>query len=230
MPKITQAISSLLREELTKIAEAAEAERKGALQKKLRRVTRRSGGLCNPEQLETLVRNSSFTATLSPTTGTSSPVSMSTPTLPPPGANPTFSAWVGGGGSGTKPPAPVPLTGQHSGLLGLGSASSGDAAAGGNSALGGGDAGGGVGSGGSSSVNADVPWADNLLSVANRRRHGGMLRARGRGLAKGLAALVPAAAREVHGVAARLQLWEEDSTTEGGDISAAVSFYWCGSV
>lgn len=79
-----QAISSLLKDELDKVAAGAESERRGAMLKKFKRVERRSGGLCNPDLLEKVLRSSSSDA------GGSSPrVSASNPSpLPPPHSDP----------------------------------------------------------------------------------------------------------------------------------------------
>lgn len=66
---------------------------------------------------------------------------------------------------------------------------------------------------------ADTPWADDLLLAANRKRHAGMLRVRGRGVARDLILLMPCVATEVHGVVARLPPWDDET----GDTDAALT-------
>lgn len=79
---LCQAISSLLKDEMDKVAAAAENERRGAMLKKFKRVERRSGGLCNPDLLEQVVRSSDVS---SPRQSIPSPSSSShAPPLPPP--------------------------------------------------------------------------------------------------------------------------------------------------
>ena len=67
---------------MDKVAAAAENERRGAMLKKFKRVERRSGGLCNPDLLEQVVRSSDVS---SPRQSIPSPSSSShAPPLPPP--------------------------------------------------------------------------------------------------------------------------------------------------
>lgn len=94
-PSVRQAISSLLKDEMDKVAAGAESERRGAMLKKFRRVERRSGGLCNPDLLEKVLRSSSTDA--GPETSSPRPSSTHASPLPPPHSDPK--------GLGTATPA-----------------------------------------------------------------------------------------------------------------------------
>lgn len=76
-----QAISSLLKDEMDKVNAGAESERRGAMLKKFKRVERRSGGLCNPDLLEKVVRSSSGHG---PSSRPSSPAAHPSHQRPPP--------------------------------------------------------------------------------------------------------------------------------------------------
>lgn len=182
------------------MAEAVEADRLIALERRLRRAERRSGGLCNPAQLETLVRNASLHGMVTPPASgnpnSSTPSSASVP-------------WA----DGSPHRSSFATHGSDSGLSLSGSGHDGN---GGKENLG--DAGSGFGLFGGG-PDADTPWADDLLLAANRKRHAGMLRGRGRGLAKDLILMMPSVATEVHGVVARLPPWDD----EAGDTDAALT-------
>lgn len=174
-----QAISSLLKEEMDKVTQAAETERRGALLKKFRQVERRSGGLCNPDLLEKVVRSSS-----------SDP--KNAPKKPPHGAD--FLPALGGAEATTATNASMGITGLSS-----------PAAAGGAGFTSvAGVVGGELGTG------EDVPWADDMLCSASRKRHAAVLRSRGRALAKSLAKMLRGVSSELQGVASRLPPWEDD--------------------
>lgn len=183
------------------MAEAVEAERLIALERKLRRAERRSGGLCNPSQLETLVRNNSLhgmatpPATGNPSAGTPSSGQWGdgSPRRASPSVHRSDSGRSWGSGpndGGTTRDSSIDGAGSGSGLAGA-------------------------------APDADTPWADDLLLAANRKRHAAMLRARGRGLAKDLALLMPSMAQEVHGVVARLPPWDDEAGD--GEVAAQVS-------
>lgn len=206
-----KAISNLLRDELAKVTDVAEAERRGALLKKLRQAERRSGGLCNPAQLHREASTSSLNAADPlPDLSGAVPVAPVAPVLDSPRRG--LSSWGGGmaalatAASAAGSPPLLSLGGNHS--------SSGSS----------GSSGGGSGAGSSpvgvvSKRPADVPWADNMLTAVNRKRHGSMLKARGRDLAKRLSVIVPPAAGELQAVAARLPPWGEiDTEGEGASV------------
>lgn len=194
-----QAISILLQDELAKVAEAVEAERLGEIERKLRRAERRSGGLCNPAQLETLVRTSSLHGMVTP------------PAMVNPNSNSTSSSAHWGDGSPQYRRSSFATNRSDSGLSSMGNCLTEgreSVDAGNGSSLSGGV------------PDADTPWADDLLNAANRRRYAAMLRGRGRSLAKDLTLLMPTVVREVQGVVARLPPWDDESGE--GDIAGLV--------
>lgn len=206
-----QAISNLLREELAKITDAAEAERRGALLKRLRQAERRSGGLCNPAQLER--EASSTSAATAPDT---LPDPLSTGPVAPVIDSPRRgkSSWSGpmGALASAALASSVPLGNNANGALGNGGSR-------GRASMSGSSDGGGSPIGALTRQPSDMPWAENMLSVNNRTRYGAMLRARARDLAKRLSVIVPAAAAEMQAVAARVPPWEDEAE---GDMAATV--------
>lgn len=71
-----------------------------------------------------------------------------------------------------------------------------------------------TGTGGGAVNTEDIPWADDLLCMATRKRHAAMLKARGRALAKGLARLLRGVSSDLKEVASRLPPWEETEPEE----------------
>lgn len=199
----SQAISNLLREELAKVTDAAEAERRGALLKKLRQAERRSGGLCNPAQLQREASTSSLNSSEHLSDALGSPTTTAAVVDSP---SRGLSSWgTGMSALASAAAAGAPAVGSSSGFLG-------------NNGL---SVGGGSLSGSpteSLKRQADVPWADNMLSAANRTKYGTMLKARGRDLAKRMSVIMPAAAAEVQAVAARLPLLEDDVEGEAAPV------------
>lgn len=55
----------------------------------------------------------------------------------------------------------------------------------------------------------DFPWADDMLCQSSRRRHGAMIKTRGRALAKGLAKMLKGVSSNLQGVASRLPPWDD---------------------
>ncbi|CAM9619905.1 unnamed protein product [Scytosiphon promiscuus] len=185
-----KAISSLLKEEMDKVVAAAETERRGAMLKKFKLVERRSGGLCNPDLLHKVVRSSSTGPTdTSPRLSASAAAAeagRSAAALLPPRSEP---------GAALLSPTAVAtsnLVVEDGGSGGLGTPVGGAAAA----------------------AAQDVPWAEDMLCRAIRKRHAAMLKTRGRALAKGLARMLKGVSSELKGVASRLPPWEEDEDDE----------------
>lgn len=179
-----QAISALLDGEMSKVAEGAETDRRGAMLKKLKQVERRSGGLCNPELIQKVVRSSStdgsataknlLSAPASPSSTLASPRQSSPKERVP--ATPTASNLV---------VVDVDVDVDAEDVVEVGGAAVGDAA-------------------------QDIPWAEDLLSLAVRKRNAALLKTRGRALAKGLARMLNGVSKELKGVASRLPPWEEE--------------------
>lgn len=208
-----QAISNLLREELAKVTDAAEAERRGALLKKLRQAERRSGGLCNPAQLQREASTSSINSSEHLSDAMGSPTAVA-PVVDSPSRG--LSSWgTGMSALASAAAAGAPVVSGTSGFLG-------------NHALSGG--GGSLVGSPTESLKrqADVPWADNMLSAANRTRYGAMLKKRGRDLAKRMSVIMPAAAAEVQAVAVRLPLLEDDVEGEAAPVRVYRGGQSCG--
>lgn len=180
-----QAISSLLKSEMDKVVAAAEKERKGEMLKKFKQVERRSGGLCNPDLLENIVRSTGGEGS-----GESSP-SASKPSNPPPPS--------------PLPPRSPDHKGQDAAIRALNSLVVVDV----EKDERGGVAGVGGGGGGVSSGAQDVPWAEDMLCRSVRKRHAAVLKTRGRALAKGLARMLKGVSNDLKCVASRLPPWEE---------------------
>lgn len=179
---LEQAISSLLKDEMDKVVQGAETERRGAMLKKFKQVERRSGGLCNPDLLHKVVRSSSTgPAETSPRLSSAAAAAAATEAgrsaaLLPPRSD-----------SGAATAAAMAIATSNLVVEDTGS-------------------GGGIA--------ADVPWAEDMLCRAVRKRHAAMLKTRGRALAKGLARMLKGVSKELKGVASRLPPWEEDEDDE----------------
>lgn len=187
---LKKAISALLKEELDKVKKAAETDRRGALLKKFRQVERRSGGLCNPDLLEKVVRSSSTDA-------------KTPPKMPPPHeVSPRRSSFPSAGGG-----APIATAGKN-GMTPVSMGSSPFVPGGATASAGFPTTSGAHYEGPGNSQN--IPWADDMLCGATRFRHGAMLKSRGRALAKNLARLLRGVSSDLQGVASRLPPWEED--------------------
>lgn len=185
---------------------------------------RRSGGLCSADLIEKVVRSSSSSADTPPSSAhplrrlptpddppseAFRPALASTNNRPPSGRN--------GAGSMIEVGLKTPGVGKGGFFASLGAEN-------GNGGLVAGPAAGaGAGTGGD-----DVPWADDMLCGASRRRNAAMLRSRGRTLAKGLARLLNGVSGDLQGVASRLPPWEEDEDSEDEDevFFSAFFFVW----
>lgn len=179
-----QAISSLLKSEMDKVVAAAEKERKGQMLKKFKQVERRSGGLCNPDLLENIVRSTGGDGSAEASSAASKP--------------------------SNNPPSPLPPRspdhkGQEAAIQALNNLVVVDVE---NDERGVANGGGGGGAG-VSSVAQDVPWAEDMLCRSVRKRHAAVLKIRGRALAKGLARMLKGVSNDLKGVASRLPPWEE---------------------
>ncbi|CAM9351695.1 unnamed protein product [Ectocarpus sp. 6 AP-2014] len=180
-----KAISSLLKSEMDKVVAAAEKERKGEMLKKFKQVERRSGGLCNPDLLENIVRSTGGEGS-----GESSPSASKTSNPPPPSPLPPRSPDHKGQDAAIRALNSLVVVDvekdERGGIAGVG------------------------GSGGAVSSGAqDVPWAEDMLCRSVRKRHAAVLKTRGRALAKGLARMLKGVSNDLKGVASRLPPWEE---------------------
>ncbi|CAM9370894.1 unnamed protein product [Hapterophycus canaliculatus] len=173
---------------MDKVVAGAENERRGAMLKKFKQVERRSGGLCNPDLLHKVVRSSS--------TG-------------PTESSPRLSAAAAASEAGRVAALLPPRSELGAATIAATAAATSNLV----SEEGGGSGFGGVG-GASAASAQDVPWAEDMLCRAIRKRHAAMLRTRGRALAKGLARMLKGVSTELKVVASRLPPWEEDDDDE----------------
>lgn len=188
---------------MDKVAAGAESERRGAMLKKFRQVERRSGGLCNPELLEKVVRSSSTDG------GTAAPVlpEPQSTALPPLHSDPRQDP-------GPAAVAEAAAAASASNLVLVDVEDDAEEASTPPARS--------SGSGGGGAAQ-DIPWAEDMLCRAVRKRHAEMLRTRGRALARGLARMLKGVSKELKGVASRLPPWEEDDGDEPGAREEAVS-------
>ncbi|CAM9527708.1 unnamed protein product [Ectocarpus fasciculatus] len=178
-----KAISSLLKSEMDKVVAGAEKERRGEMLKKFKQVERRSGGLCNPDLLENIVRSTGGEGSAESSPAASKPSNPSPSPLPP--RSPDHK-------------------GQDAAMLALNSLVVVDVENDKRGVANAGGSGGGVSSGAQ-----DVPWAEDMLCRSVRKRHAAVLKTRGRALAKGLARMLKGVSNDLKGVASRLPPWEE---------------------
>lgn len=165
---------------------------------------RRSGGLCSADLIEKVVRSSSSSA------GTPTSSAQPLRRLPTPD-DPSQEAFRPALASTTRPPSGRNGAGS---MIEVGLKTPGIGKGGFFLSLGGehGNRGMVAETGGD-----DVPWADDMLCGASRRRNATMLRSRGRTLAKGLARLLNGVSSDLQGVSSRLPPWEEDEDSEDED-------------